>query len=285
MVKFIWRTYHPMHKSHLYGEQIMLNDLLQDKVEFTDSTEGLDGAVIAIRACDNMRYVNKLNEEISKLKWCVIIVTGNENVSNFHTAIKHPNCKVWLQTPEIEDQADRFLGFGYPTEDIKDFDRGVIRSRPYLVSFAGQVNHIRRRQAVENVRIMKNHFIFETPGFNQGMAYNDYREMLLSSKIVACPGGPETPDTFRVYEALEAGCIPIVDLVSARNAENYTGNYWEKVFEFCPLPVIYHWETLPIVVEEIMQNYLKVRDEVQEWWVHAKLDIPLSLIEHVEEIS
>ena len=29
--------------------------------------------------------------------------------------------------------------------------------------------------------------------------------------MIPCPSGPATPDSFRLWEALEAGCVPIAD--------------------------------------------------------------------------
>jgi hypothetical protein len=37
-----------------------------------------------------------------------------------------------------------------------------------------------------------------------------YRQMLQSSVWVLCPGGFVHPETFRLYEALEAGAIPVL---------------------------------------------------------------------------
>ena len=41
-------------------------------------------------------------------------------------------------------------------------------------------------------------------------------EILSSTKFIPCPNGFFHPETYRLYEALECGCIPIVE-----NAYNY----------------------------------------------------------------
>lgn len=278
MIKFIYKTYHPKNASHLFGEQYFLHSLLKDKVEFVDSLDGLDGAIISIRGCDNLAYIPKLNEEISRLKWCLIIVTGNENSTDFYRAIKHPNCRIWVQTPKHMDEANGFIGFGYPAEipqieTVKDLDW----------FFAGQVNNPRRKQCVEVLRKMHGGELVETAGFNQGLPYDQYLEKMRRAKVIPCAGAPVTPDTFRVYEALECGCIPVVDAMMGKGS--WGGDYWGLVWHDLPLITIQDWRLFPNVLQEILANYDEKSALLSYAWKRSKERIVENLFYQVESIS
>src|SRR5579863_2755662 len=46
---------------------------------------------------------------------------------------------------------------------------------------------------------------------SQRIARNEFQEVLLQSKFVPCPMGNVMLETWRAYEALEAGCIPLLE--------------------------------------------------------------------------
>jgi hypothetical protein len=48
-----------------------------------------------------------------------------------------------------------------------------------------------------------------TSGFNRGISRNAYSDIMRNSKIAICPTGTASPETFRLYEAVSAGCIAV----------------------------------------------------------------------------
>jgi hypothetical protein len=68
-----------------------------------------------------------------------------------------------------------------------------------------------------------------------GQSKSEYLSTLLNSIFIPCPGGIN-PETFRFYEALEAGCIPIV----LKTRQNEAWFRW--VSEHIPLVGITTWE-------------------------------------------
>lgn len=55
---------------------------------------------------------------------------------------------------------------------------------------------------------------------NDSLSTQDYKKILEQSIFVPCPRGNNSPDTFRLYEAIEAGSIPIVE----------REDYWDNLF-------------------------------------------------------
>jgi hypothetical protein len=108
------------------------------------------------------------------------------------------------------------------------------------------------------------------------LSKDEYISMLLNSIFIPCPDGVNA-ETFRFYEALEAGCIPLV-LKSERNAA-----WFRWVSEHIPLVDITSWEdavrvmktllTKPEALEiyrvEILKGWTKwlvaIRAQAQQW--------------------
>jgi hypothetical protein len=63
----------------------------------------------------------------------------------------------------------------------------------------------------------------------------EYVQILLDSVFVPCPGG-NNPETFRFYEVLDCGCVPIV-VADEQNAQ-----WLETIGEHLPLLPLRSWE-------------------------------------------
>ena len=95
----------------------------------------------------------------------------------------------------------------------------------------------------------------------------EYLGSMLNSMFVACPGG-QNAETFRFYEALECGAIPIV----VRRPDDH---YWWKMVSGLGLFDIYTWEQAVGVVDHLMKNkelMEKYRMSLLVKWVAWKAD-------------
>jgi hypothetical protein len=86
-------------------------------------------------------------------------------------------------------------------------------ARQYLWSFAGDAKKLTRGPMLETMQKLGNGVQHLTNGFgtDDALSIGDYRTLMDESVLIPCPGGWSNLETFRVYEALEAGCIPIVE--------------------------------------------------------------------------
>lgn len=135
--------------------------------------------------------------------------------------------------------------------------------RRHLWSFAGDVKKYTRAEMLEAMSTLDTGFRHLTEGFNATdcLSTGDYRALLDDTVIVPCPGGWSNLETFRVYEALEAGCIPIV--------ERRAGfDYFTDLLGFHPMPTITRWaEAVEIVRHLQSENRLEdKRRECEVWW-------------------
>jgi hypothetical protein len=103
---------------------------------------------------------------------------------------------------------------------------------------------------------VENNGVIMTPA-EMGDIYRD-------SVFIPCPHGWFVIDTLRVTEALEAGCIPIVD----------ADNYWENLYgEVPPFLQITDWTTAADVVK-MLQNDPEALEQLRldcyNWWCRIK---------------
>jgi hypothetical protein len=173
---------------------------------------------------------------------------------------------VWVQYPRQEDRADGFLPVGWPGHFpplLSDHEP----ERPNRWAFAGQVNHVRRKELVSVLRDTEGGVLVESPGFTQGLAHRDYAELLSSAESVPCPSGPQSVDSFRVWESLEAGAVPVVDSQRPHPGGWNVDSAWLWGLVLAgrvPFPVVDDWSDFPRETPD--------RARLSAWWAGWKRD-------------
>ncbi|KAI3438873.1 hypothetical protein D9Q98_001289 [Chlorella vulgaris] len=156
-----------------------------------------------------------------------------------------------------------------------------ISARPLAWSFAGTVHHEERRQALELFAGLTPNSVTHSSAFNapDGLATAAYRDTLLSSRFVLCPLGHVNLDTFRLYEALEAGAIPVsMSTNPMLIGLNYSGPYWPLVFgSDAPWVVADTWEAAYAEVSALLAGPVhqleQRRQRVLAFWQQHKEDV------------
>jgi hypothetical protein len=280
MTKVIYNSYHIARPPMLFGDQVFMKSMfdklgLEQQIGFKGQTEG---AVVTIPLHFTEDYIDNLNADISKLDWVLLVLTANEFGSPSYREIKHPKMKIYLSTPSPYDVADKFIPLGSPSllEPVKaDKDLDFF--------FAGQVTNERRLDCTNELNKIKGGEILGTKGFGQGYEYSEYVDKMSRAKVIPCPGGPATPDTFRVYEALEIGSIPVLD--QHAGVGKFGGDYWKMVLGDHPLKTIDDWSEFPKVLKSELNNYDARQKEISEWWVKFKQDFADDLEKDIQELS
>jgi hypothetical protein len=260
-----------MHGRNRYAATCMLNDMFDTYdcrhwIRFYDGLPNVDGAVVVLQGANEAHLINPINEDLSRLKWAVVIVMGDEESRFPCEQLRHPNMKLWVQSPiPNRHRADRFLIFGY----MWDCHKYIIQCDKDLDwSFSGQVTHSARQQMADAAKNIPNGKFIGTQGFAQGLKPKEYFELLSRSKIVLCPTGPFTPDSFRFSECLEAGGIPIVD-EHPSNVPNYPDGFWKNIFPNFPFPIVQNWNDLAFIIEYFDFGF---QQEATAWWTGYKTD-------------
>lgn len=97
--------------------------------------------------------------------------------------------------------------------------------------------------------------------FGVGLPVDRYRDVLAQSCFALCPEGDRHLDTFRLYESLQMGCIPL--LVDVR------GEAGPLLGPCCPLPLFSCWQQALLYAQELLTQCAAldaVQQRLQVWW-------------------
>lgn len=294
LIDVVWLSYKKELSPRGYWDMQILEDIFSLEIwnpvlgytfrHHTDFKEVNEGAVVILPARFQADCIDKLNEDISKLKWCVLILTGNEDDEFPCEKINHQNIKIWVQLPREKHKEYRKLPNGYPPQVklLKELNPSK-REKDWF--FAGQVrDHVRRQLCVKYLKEIPNGDLVETDGFAKGLSHEEYYQRMVNSKIAICQSGAKVPDTFRLYEALEAGCIPIVDEVSVDICD-FEGYFTYLFDEDVPFPVLRNYETLSEQIKENLENWKEKSNKIFAWWQNYKRNLAYRLHNDIREVS
>lgn len=245
------------------------------------------GAVVVVPSRLWVGSEHIINVTLQRLGFVVLILCGNEEGTFDISKIKHPMLRAWMQLPRMNKHNDVSykLVNGYRTTTKQLIKEAGSQERTIDWAFMGQVNHERRQQCVDVLRQFKPLYptavLVETDAFGKEVIpYDKYISALARTKIVPCPSGVESPDSFRLYEALEAGCLPVVDAFSTNNK---APGFWQYLLgESPPFPVIDYWDKFPIILPQLLREYPSNVNRVQSWWALKKRELYFKLIEDIE---
>lgn len=300
----IWVSYHkPEILARGYWDQAILEHTFskvggfehhQDFEWVNDEPEEYydrQGAVVVINGRTHIEDTEQLNKDIAKLRWCLLIVTGDEEALFPWREVKHPRMAVWYQLARMNqhDDVSYHLPNGYRPE-TRDL-LASIGEQPRTLDFffAGQITHDRRNEMFEHASKLNDiegieGLIYETKSFGEeAIPYKEYVKNMASAKIAFCPSGPESPDSFRLYEALEAGCLPIVDAFSTKHKHP---GFWRYLFgDDIPFPIVEYWDVLPDLVPELLKGWPANANKVFAWWQQKRREIRFKLEDDMKELS
>lgn len=301
-IPVVFLSLNPDTPARGYWDMGMLEDIFSGQMwkpatsyefEVVDSLEQAgEGAIIVFPARAQVDYLKELNALIKPLKWVVLMLTGDEEASFPVEKIKHPNIFIWVMSPRPDRHGSyNKLGTGYPPQAREWLPscRREADERELDYFFAGQITHPRRIELATQLGVLQefkhsNNLSGEyvlTKGFTQGLEHSLYYAKLANAKVAYAPSGPETPDSFRLFEALEAGCIPFADTRDPKG--NFPDNYWQWFFDGdVPFPIIKDYEQeLQGYTIAAVENWKPKSNEIFAWWQNYKRDLCYRIMKQV----
>lgn len=214
--------------------------------------------------------VAHINGVLANLERVVLIVHSDEASLFPWWEVQHPALRWWVMTPRLDvhgrmPDGTRFVGEGAgPAMSLPPV------SKDLGVGFMGQVpaSHASRQSAVaaldECARRGYDVLCEPTDGFMQGRPRAGYLSMLARCKVAVCPSGAATSDSFRLYEAIDLGCVPVVE---RRTPDGEDHHVWGLMYgDDFPVPVVESWDELPDLLPSLLDAWEGLSSEVQDWW-------------------
>lgn len=259
---------HGMWDQHIVE---MLLDRLPWPIRCTDVRDliGEPGGVVVVTGGGHAELVDQVNAEIARLPWCVLIITSDEGSMFPVEHLHHPAMRVWVQNPRTDRHGPdiRPLPVGPTPHAARAATLPYVPDKTSQWMFAGQVTHRRRLEAVKALRELAGGTLIESAGFTQGIGRDQYIDLLIDAKVAPSPAGIVTPDTFRAWEALTCGAIPIVDI---RAGEwEVPGDYW---LNLCggllpAFPTVSSWRHTRQLIGDLVDGWPRSTVIVQAWWL------------------
>lgn len=229
-----------------------------------------EGVVAILSHIQSDETVRKLTE----YPWVLAIHTSDESHEWDLAKLKHPRMKTWMQYPTEKHRGDRNILIGCQEDThLLMPERKPLKERKYDWVFSGQVNHPGREELVRNLK--GNGEIHARTGFAQGDR-KEHLRLLTEARIAPCPGGLVHPDSFRFAEAIECGCLPVVD----------TPEWWESMG--VPVKAVSNWSRFPFILDYYQYYPDKLQkdvDVINAWWENYKVQLREWLLEDVKELS
>lgn len=264
-----------------YWDQHLISKWTKDFTHHDMDTklfDKLNGAIVVIPGAYQANHIEHINELINKLKWCLLIITSDEENNFPIDSISHSNIKIYSTYPNLKfENVNRWIPIGYPphAENVRD---EKLQKRDLDWSFSGQSNHESRQSLVSKLENMENGELNVSGGFAQGLEHKPYYDIMLRSKVVLAPRGNISPDSFRFYEAIECGAIPI--------AENKA--FWYVLFgDNLPFPIVEdgNWNDIDLLIKGCVEDYDTMSKSIQSWWKDYNVEMESTLVSDVFELK
>jgi hypothetical protein len=273
-------------------DQTMLRDLLDGdlwKPSQLPTFEHYTGELIGMLAPEELIYggvlvipgryyaqpeaVAGLSRWLESMPWALVMVTSDEERVFPLWELERPNTVVWVQTPKADDDSWRVFGHGYSPGTRSVAMTG--KALPWF--FAGQVTHSRRQGMAEALReiepvggfkmLIENSKFLDT---ENGLDHETYLSLMAETMTAPAPSGPCTQDSFRFWEALELGCVPLAD----NQTPNGDSGYWERLFgNQIPFPVVDDWADLDRLIPGEVADFPANANHIGAWYMEYKRDL------------
>ena len=174
-------------------------------------------------------YIRRIDQEQKKFG---VILLSDETISEDMFYLESKNCIFAARTyvnPQYHEHPKVFtFGLGYKS-GFKCAQKSIADKR-FAWSFAGSLKAHRGSAINEFCMILKpfNITVFDKFNDPKNLTSAEYAKILADSIFVPAPQGGASNDSFRIYEALEAGSIPVV--MNNAFSQNFKPSYWHYVF-------------------------------------------------------
>ncbi len=158
------------------------------------------------------------------------------------------------------------------SEDLIKYEKASNRQYPW--TFIGTIwSSGSRREAVSIFqKDLPKGFYYGAKSFGQGLPLNKYRNQLLNSIFSLAPEGDRHLDTFRLWESLCCGCIPLI--VDHRSSAN------RLLIGPHPIPVFATWQDALCFAKNSLQDKIyinQLQNKISKWWGRYFCELSLSL--------
>jgi hypothetical protein len=265
-------------------DQLFANKLYPTGLDFkrSDGYPNAHGCCLIIPGRYWAGQEQTITEALSTYDWVLAFRTSDEADTFDINKVTHRRLKWWVQTPRTDrNYGDaRLFGCGFPPHfNTLPTEPPGKRTDVFL---SAQDNHRRRTECFNALEPMDMGVVQRTKGFTQGLPPAEYVATMVDTKVAPAPAGPQTPDTFRLYEALETHTVPIADDLTPAYPSH---GYWQMLFPGTPFPILADYESLPAYINQARNDWPVNANRITAWWMRYKRQMSHWLVEDLETLG
>lgn len=207
-----------------------------------------------------------VNEFIDGKPWIVWVLGDEEGDCPFWEV----DAPIWRQFPNPHRpyMPDRILPLGYTPHTRPALEALGYPEHKKGWVLSGQNTNPRRKAAFVALERIDSSHIHPSPTFAGGIESAEYIKQLWEVEWAPCPAGNVRADSFRMWEALEAGAVPILDATTPAGDRNL----WPDTLGTHPMPVVDDWNQVGGVLEQPAPL-----TETAVWYTRYKRDLVKTL--------
>ena len=267
---YVWGIYHKKNSDVWIGE--ILNKVKFETIQSDKELNKEDILIIVDSSVEEkVQFYLKLRLLCSKI---FLFHLGDEG-GNYDLSLTYKNCdyiwRTFCSNRFFNNENVKCIPIGYKSGTIEK----KIDIRENKWAFVGTPHKSSRHDLLFQFSNIKPFFCHKTEKFNKKIiSVDEMSKVLSSTEFMPCPNGFVHPETYRLYEALECGCIPIVESAY---------NYYDRLFPKNPFIKVNNWsEARPIINGWNKIQVEKKREECKVWWKEHKKGIQESIVNKVK---
>lgn len=244
--------------------EYLFRNIPHTTIENLDHSQFIDNSVIVDSICW-APYHNAYCEEMKNrgYKFGIIHLT-DESTRDDIDSYRHAQFVLRNYYREGMLPKVMHIPLGYNDNFTDVTDNPSVADRKYTWSYVGERWDHNRNIMASAMNTVPNGNLYVVHHSGPRMSVVDMSKLYRNSIFVPCPRGAIIIDNFRVTEALEAGCIPIVE----------RSDYWAKMHGANPpLIQISNWAEVPAIIADLTKdpNRLEmIRLSCKKWWEDRK---------------
>ena len=218
-------------------------------------------------------YEDYFRECRSRCKRLVLFHASDEWYSGGYSVYKHFDLIIRNYYTYLANAPGvKTIPLGYPNGTPANTAFRPASERAYAWSFIGEVkasrvDMVRAFETFPPNLLKRTSSISDSSGFKVPKA--EFDEALSNSVFSPCPMGNVNLETWRLYESLERGCIPLLE-------KRLASEYFTSVFGRNPLPLFANWAAARRFAETVYADKAelnRLQRDIAAWWVNQKADI------------
>ena len=255
---YVWGIYHKKN-SDIWIHQI-LEKINYTTIKSENDLEKDDILIIVDSSIETKgKFYDKLKLVCSKI---FLFHLGDESGSRELNSVYNACSYIWrtfCSNKYFENSRIKCIPIG--------FKSGVLNkeknNKKYKWAFTGTTHKSSRHDLLFQLSDIEPFFLHKTDKFDEKIiSVEEMSDVLSSTEFMPCPNGFVHPETYRVYEALECGCIPIVES---------TYNYYDRLFPNNPFIQVEKWiDAKPMIKNWNNDQVKKKSKECEAWWESYK---------------